>query len=52
MISCLHVITQNANECLKAMFSERVPTNTYCGINKMELAVYDSCYSVQLWKAS
>ena len=24
------------------MFSERVPKNTYCGINKMELAVYDS----------
>ena len=23
-------------------FSERVPKNTYCGINKMELAVYDS----------
>ena len=24
------------------MFSERVPKNTYCGINKMELAVFDS----------
>ena len=24
------------------MFSERVPKNNYCGINKMELAVYDS----------
>ena len=24
------------------MFSERVPKNTYCGVNKMELAVYDS----------
>ena len=24
------------------MFSERVPKNIYCGINKMELAVYDS----------
>ena len=24
------------------MFSERVPKNTNCGINKMELAVYDS----------
>ena len=24
------------------MFSERVPKNTYCSINKMELAVYDS----------
>ena len=24
------------------MFSERVSKNTYCGINKMELAVYDS----------
>ena len=24
------------------MFSERVPKNTSCGINKMELAVYDS----------
>ena len=24
------------------MFSERIPKNTYCGINKMELAVYDS----------
>ena len=24
------------------MFSERVPKITYCGINKMELAVYDS----------
>ena len=24
------------------MLTERVPKNTYCGINKMELAVYDS----------
>ena len=39
MISCLHGITQNTNECLNDMFSERVPKNTYCGINKMELAM-------------
>ena len=41
MIPCLHGITQNTNECLNAMFSERIPKNI-CGINKMELAVYDS----------
>ena len=37
----LHAITQNANGSMNAMFSERVPKNT-CGINKTELAVYDS----------
>ena len=42
MIWCLHGITQNANGSVNAMFLGRVPKNIYCGINKMELAVYDS----------
>ena len=33
---------QNANESLNALFWQRVPKNIYCGIDKLQLAVYDS----------
>ena len=42
LAKCLHGITQNANESLNALFWQRVPKNIYCGIDKLQLAVYDS----------
>ena len=41
LAKCLHGITQNANESLNALFWQRVPKNIYCGIDKLQLAVYD-----------
>ena len=42
LAKCLHGITQNANESLNVLFWQRVPKNIYCGIDKLQLAVYDS----------
>ena len=42
LAQCLHGITQNANESLNAMFWERAPKSNYCGIDKLQLSVYDS----------
>ena len=42
LAKCLHGKTQNANESLNAMFWECVPKSNYCGIDKLQLSVYDS----------
>ena len=42
LAKCLHGIAQNANESLNAMFWERAPKSNYCGIDKLQLSVYDS----------
>ena len=39
---CLHGKTQDANESFNAMIWERAPKTRYCGIDKLEFAVYDS----------
>ena len=38
---CLHGKIQNQNESYNSMIWERVPKITYCGKDKLELAVYD-----------
>lgn len=39
---CLHGKTQNANESFNGMIWNRIPKTRYCGLSKLELAVYDA----------
>ena len=39
---CLHGKTQNANESFNAMIWNRIPKTRYCGLDKLELAAYDT----------
>ena len=39
---CLHGKTQNANESFNAMIWNRIPKTRYCGLDKLEFAVYDA----------
>ena len=39
---CLHGIIQNANESFNSTVWERLPKSTYCGMKKLQFAVYDA----------
>ena len=39
---CLHGLTQNPNECFNSTIWERAPKTVYCGLDTLELAVYDA----------
>ena len=39
---CLHGLTQNPNESFNSTIWERAPKTVYCGLDMLELAVYDA----------
>ena len=39
---CLHGLTQNPNESFNSTIWERPPNTVYCGLDTLELAVYDA----------
>ena len=39
---CLHGLTQNPNESINSKIWERAPKPVYCGLDTLELAVYDA----------
>ena len=45
---CLHGLTQNQNESFNNLIWMRAPKSNYCGLSKMEFAVYDALANLMM----